>query len=232
MDAHLQHRIRRVGFELAHSSMGWLSAGYALVIMVALTAGFRTPARWVATHFWVLMPMTVASLAVGIVAHYFYQRWSRSLLHQVGVLRWRDRLVQHRSYTHEATVGLSILLLVGVGYSAAMFAAARASNRIVSECSAQFTAQLEADGAVDATALSRSSCECLGKIFFERNGVFRMALFDTRLLGKEDFAQVDEIDEALCMNAAFDAYPLAKRLATVPVFDSFSTKPNDTQTGQ
>jgi hypothetical protein len=137
------------------------------------------------------------------------QHWGRGTV--LGFLRRPGT----RSWKREATILMSILLVLAVGYLTAFRYASYTVQDLVGTCTARFEIELEgADMGPFAQALPRSLCKCLAQALLDKNGVVRLALVNRHWFEPVSLEPVTEADETVCINALWVPNPgLAKRLA-------------------
>jgi hypothetical protein len=150
--------------------------------------------------------MTNNKLISGVLA---VQHWGRGT-----VLRFLRR-PGTRSWKREATILMSILLVLTVGYLTVFRYASYTVQDLVGTCTARLEIELE-DADMDplARALPRSLCECLAQALLDKNGIVRLAMVNRRWFDPLSLEPVTEADETACVNVLWVPNAgLTKRLA-------------------
>ena len=150
--------------------------------------------------------MTNNKFISGVLA---VQHWGRGT-----VLRWLRR-PGTKSWTREASILMSIVLVLTVGYLTAFRYASYTVQDLVSTCTARFEIELEgADIDPLEEALPRSLCECLAQTLLDKNGIVRLAMVNRHWFDPQSLEPVTEAEEAFCINALWvPDSGLATRLA-------------------
>ncbi|BFT63177.1 hypothetical protein [Pseudomonas moorei] len=121
--------------------------------------------------------------------------WGRGTV--LRLLRWPGT----RSWKREATILMSILLTLTVGYLTAFRYASYTVQDLVGTCTARLEIELEgSDMAPLESALPRSLCQCLAQALLDKNGIVRLAMVNRHWFDPVSLEPVTEADETVCIN--------------------------------
>ncbi|MCX2888421.1 hypothetical protein OO258_09270 [Pseudomonas sp. DCB_BI] len=195
-------------------SLGWIVAIAALLVAAsvyqALSSSWRMPMRDPA----VLLSLLALSVALGWAVQRGVKRTVGKAIFNGQETGWQARLAFLRSITRESNVLMGTLLLLAVLGGATLWLAGRSVEQIVENCSATLQAQVQAPESEQLAALiGKPVCTCLAQTFLARNGVIRLALFNTPLQEVSGLRALTPADEQRCL-AQFDLLPEQGSAAT------------------
>ncbi|WP_232967991.1 hypothetical protein [Pseudomonas sp. CCOS 191] len=188
-------------------SLGWIVAIVALLVAAsvyrALSPSWRMPMRDPV----VLLSLLAWSVALGWAVQHGVKRTVGKTIFNGQESGWQARLALLRSISRESNVLMGMLLLLAVLGAATAWLAGRSVAQIVENCSANLQAQVQVPEDEQLAALvGKPVCTCLAQTFLERNGVIRLALFETPLQKVSGLRALTPADEQRCL-AQFDLVP-------------------------
>ena len=181
-------------------SLGWIAAIATLVVAASiyqvLGPAWQLPMRAPA----IVLALLALSAAVGLAAHRSFKSTVGKSIFSGQGRGWQARLAIVRDVARESNILLGMLLLLAVLGLGSLILASRSVQGIVSGCETNLQAQVDLpeDQAL-AALVAQPVCQCLAQTFLERNGVIRLALFNTPLLEVSAFKGVTEADERRCL---------------------------------
>lgn len=195
-------------------SLGWIVAIAAILLAAsvyrAVSPIWRMPMRDPA----VLLSLLALSVALGWVVQRGVKRTVGKTIFNGQESGWQARLAFLRSITRESNVLMGMLLLLAVLGGATIWLAGRSMAQIVENCTANLQAQVQVPEDEQLSALvGKPVCTCLAQTFLERNGVIRLALFETPMQEVSGLKALTPADEQRCL-AQFDLVPEEGRAVT------------------
>lgn len=195
-------------------SLGWIVAIITLFIAASaylgLSPAWRLPMRDPA----VLLTLLALSVALGWAVQRGVKRTIGKTIFNGQETGWQARLAFLSSVTRESNVLLVMLMLLGLAGGGTLWLAGRSVAQIVENCEANLRAQVETPEDEQLGALvGRPVCTCLAQTFLERNGVIRLALFETPMQEVSGLKALTPADEQRCLEQ-FDLLPEAARVTT------------------
>ncbi|HDS1754591.1 hypothetical protein [Pseudomonas sp. M5] len=181
-------------------SLGWIAAIATLVVAASsyqvLGPAWQLPMRAPA----IVLALLALSAAVGLAVHRSFKSTVGKTIFSGQGRGWQARLAIVRDVARESNILLGMLLLLAVLGLGSLILASRSVQGIVSGCETNLQAQVDLpeDQAL-AALVAKPVCQCLAQTFLERNGVIRLALFNTPLLEVSAFKGVTEADERRCL---------------------------------
>lgn len=181
-------------------SLGWIAAIATLVVAASiyqvLGPAWQLPMRAPA----IVVALLALSAAVGLAVHRSFKSTVGKTIFSGQGRGWQARLAIVRDVARESNILLGMLLLLAVLGLGSLILASRSVQGIVSGCETNLQAQVDLpeDQAL-AALVAQPVCQCLAQTFLERNGVIRLALFNTPLLEVSAFKGVTEADERRCL---------------------------------
>ena len=181
-------------------SLGWIAAIATLVVAASiyqvLGPAWQLPMRAPA----IVLALLALSAAVGLAVHRSFKSTVGKTIFSGQGRGWQARLAIVRDVARESNILLGMLLLLAVMGLGSLILASRSVQGIVSGCETNLQAQVDLpeDQAL-AALVAQPVCQCLAQTFLERNGVIRLALFNTPLLEVSAFKGVTEADERRCL---------------------------------
>lgn len=181
-------------------SLGWIAAIATLVVAASiyqvLGPAWQLPMRAPA----IVLALLALSAAVGLAVHRSFKGAVGKTIFSGQGRGWQARLAIVRDVARESNILLGMLLLLAVLGLGSLILASRSVQGIVSGCETNLQAQVDLpeDQAL-AALVAQPVCQCLAQTFLERNGVIRLALFNTPLLEVSAFKGVTEADERRCL---------------------------------
>ncbi|RRV46698.1 hypothetical protein [Pseudomonas sp. p106] len=181
-------------------SLGWIAAIATLVVAASiyqvLGPAWQLPMRAPA----IVLALLALSAAVGLAVHRSFKSTVGKTIFFGQGRGWQARLAIVRDVARESNILLGMLLLLAVLGLGSLILASRSVQGIVSGCETNLQAQVDLpeDQAL-AALVAQPVCQCLAQTFLERNGVIRLALFNTPLLEVSAFKGVTEADERRCL---------------------------------
>lgn len=188
-------------------SLGWIVAIVALLVATAvyrhLTPTWRLPMRDPV----VLLALLALSAALGWVVQRGVKRTVGKAIFTSEQSTWQDRLAFLRAVARESNALLATLLLLAVLGAGTVWLAGRSVAQIVDHCEASLQGQVQSPEDEQLSALiGKPVCTCLAQTFLDRNGVIRLALFDTPLQEVSGLKALTPADEQRCLEQ-FDLLP-------------------------
>jgi hypothetical protein len=183
------------------SSFGLLAGIASFVVLMSLAAWLEQAYDWMLSAPFTLAAFLLVSMATGIVVqHRFTVRLGDALFNSPAQ-GWQRAWHRLSSWARESNIFLAILLALCVGFPITMFYAVRSVQTIVRDCQQNLEARTQVfEEQGPTTSFSRPLCECLSRQFLRKNGVVRLALFNTRILAITDFKGVTPRDEQTCVD--------------------------------
>ena len=181
-------------------SLGWIAAIATLVVAASiyqvLGPAWQLPMRAPA----IVLALLALSAAVGLAVHRSFKSTVGKTIFSGQGRGWQARLAIVRDVARASNILLGMLLLLAVLGLGSLILASRSVQGIVSGCETNLQAQVDLpeDQAL-AALVAQPVCQCLAQTFLERNGVIRLALFNTPLLEVSAFKGVTEADERRCL---------------------------------
>jgi len=196
-------------------SLGVIVAIFALLVVVAayrsLSPNWRLPMQ----HPLMLLALLALCVALGWVVQRGVKRTVGKTIFNGQATGWQARLAFLRSVTQESNVLLSMLLLLALLAGGTLWLAGRSVDRIVENCTDSLQARVNTLEDEKLTALvGKPVCTCLAQTFLDRNGVIRLALFETPMREVSAYKALTADDEQRCLEQ-FDLLPEEAR-ATLP----------------
>jgi hypothetical protein len=210
-----QARVKlRAWMHRPRGSVGWIVAIATLLIAAsvyrAVSPSWRMPMRDPA----VLLSLLALCVALGWAVQRGVKRTVGKAIFNGQETGWQARLAFLRSITRESNVLMGMLLLLAVLGGATVWLAGRSVAQIVENCSANLQAQVQAPENEQLAALvGKPVCTCLAQTFLQRNGVIRLALFETPMQEVSGLKALTPADEQRCL-AQFDLLPEEGRADT------------------
>jgi len=194
----------RAWMQRPRGSVGWIVAIATLLIAAsvyrAVSPSWRMPMRDPA----VLLSLLALCVALGWAVQRGVKRTVGKAIFNGQETGWQARLAFLRSITRESNVLMGMLLLLAVLGAATVWLAGRSVAQIVENCSANLLAQVQVPENEQLAALvGKPVCTCLAQTFLQRNGVIRLALFETPMQDVSGLKALTPADEQRCL-AQFD----------------------------
>lgn len=188
-------------------SLGWIVALVALLLMAAAYRAL-SPAWQLAMHEpLVLLALLGLSVGLGLTVQRGVKRTVGKAIFNGQEAGWQARLAFLRSITRESNILLLMLLLMALLGAGTLWLAGRSVAQIVASCEANLQAQVDTAKDEQLTELvGKPVCTCLARMFLERNGVFRLALFTTPMQEVSGLKALTTVDEQRCLEQ-FDLLP-------------------------
>ncbi|WP_248920083.1 hypothetical protein [Pseudomonas entomophila] len=185
-------------------SLGWIVAIAALLLAASVyrtvSPSWRMPMRDPA----VLLSVLALSVALGWAVQRGVKRTVGKAIFNGRETGWQARLAFLRSITRESNVLMGMLLLLAVLGGATVWLAGRSVEQIVENCTTNLQAQVQApEDEQLAAVVGKPVCTCLAQTFLKRNGVIRLALFETPMQQVSGLQALTPADEQRCL-AQFD----------------------------
>lgn len=188
-------------------SLGWILAIVVLLLATSVYRGLSPTWRLIMHDPAVLLAILALSVAVGWAVQRGVRRTVGKAIFNGQETGWQDRLAFLRSVARESNlllVMLACLALLGTG---TLGLAGRSVAQIAANCEANLQAQVDTPEHEKLNALvGRPVCTCLAQRFMTRNGILRMALFETPLQGVTGLKALTPDDEQRCLEQ-FDLLP-------------------------
>lgn len=197
----------RAWMQRPRGSLGWLVAIVVLLITASayriLSPAWRLPMRDPA----VLLALLAFSVALGCAVQRGVKRTVGKAIFSGQEASWQPRLAFLHAITRESDILLVILLLLALLGGGTLWLAGRSVAHIVDSCETNLQAQVDTPEAEKLTVLvGKPVCTCLAQTFLERNGVIRMALFETPMREVSGLKALTLVDEERCLEQ-FDLFP-------------------------
>lgn len=201
-------------------SLGWLAAIATLVVVASLYQvlgpAWQLPMRAPA----IVLAVLALSAAVGLAVHRSFKGAVGKTIFAGQGTGWQARLALARGVARESNILLGMLLLLAVLGTGTLVFASRSVQGIVSGCETNLQAQVDLpEDQAFAALVAHPVCQCLAQTFLDRNGVIRLALFNTPLLEVSAFKGVTAADERQCLEQ-LDLLPEAAAAASPQASDS------------
>jgi hypothetical protein len=197
----------------------WVNCGVAsFVVLLSIATWFGPESDPLKGHPSMVLLLAAGSAVIGvIVQHRFTSRVGKGIF-GAPTNEWQRKAALNRTYARESNITLCLIVLLSMGYPLTLFFATRSTQTIIDACKSSLDAQLYARGKDDGVpSIALPVCQCLSKVFLNKNGVVRLALFDTPLMAPEDFNRVTEFDEARCVDSVIQSTPDLASRPDVPV---------------
>ncbi|MFK8329870.1 hypothetical protein M2D63_007645 [Pseudomonas sp. BJa5] len=183
-------------------SFGAIAGVGSFVVLVSIASAFEGVAQLLTARPWVLAGFIAISLGVGVIVQHRYTVLVGKAIFAPGASGWRNRVGRMTSWARESNLVLCLLLAVAVGYPATLYFAARSLRTIVAACETNLNDQLAIPGEGGRSLpIAAPVCQCLAQVFLDRNGMVRLALFETAALEVTDYQGISEEDEQHCLDA-------------------------------
>ncbi|PSS58715.1 hypothetical protein [Pseudomonas sp. BBP2017] len=187
-------------------SFGIVAAVVSFVLLASIATGFEGVAALVTAKPWILLGFVAISLAIGVVVQHRYTLLVGKAIFSPGAKGWRQTMERLSTWAKESNIALCLLIAVGVGYPTTLYFAARSVRTIVAACEVNLSDKLGLPGEGERSIpIASPLCACLSQLFLDRNGVLRLALFNTSVLDVTDFQGITEEDEQQCLNRVIPA---------------------------
>ena len=201
-------------------SLGWIAAIATLVVAASvyqvLGPAWRLPMRAPV----IVLAVLALSAAVGLAVHRCFKGAVGETIFSEQGTGWQARLALIRGVARESNIMLGMLLLLAVLGISTLVLASRSVQGIVSGCETHLQAQIDLpEDRAFAALVAKSVCQCLAQTFLDRNGVIRLALFNTPLLEVRAFEGVTAADERQCLEQ-LDLLPEATDAASPQASES------------
>ncbi len=196
-------------------SLGWIVVILALLVVAFayqwLSPSWRLPMQ----HPLVLLALLALCLALGWVVQRGVKRTVGKAIFNGQSTGWQARLAFLRSIIQESNVLLGLLLFLALLGGGTLWLAGRSVDSIVERCAANLQAQVASSEDEQLTALlGKPVCTCMAQTFLDRNGLIRLALFETPMREVSAYKALTADDEQRCLEQ-FDLLPEAAP-ATAP----------------
>lgn len=200
----------RAWLKRPRGSFGVIAGVVSFVVLVSIASGFEGVAPLLTARPWMLSGFAAISLGVGVIVQHRYTVLVGKAIFNAGAPGWRDKVERMATCAKESNLVLCLLLAVGVGYPTTLYYAARSIRVIAAACEANLSDKLLIPGE-EGRSISIASpvCQCLSQVFLDRNGVVRLALFDTSVLDVTDYQGITEEDEQHCLDRVIAGGPPA-----------------------
>lgn len=181
-------------------SLGWVAAIVFFMTSASLYRAFQ-PASLLTIHEpLVLLSLAVFSAIVGLAVQRRFTRSVGETIFANGSSGWQRKLTLLNAAARESNVLLGTLVLLALLGTSILWLAGRSVEHIVNACEANLQAQIDTpNGGPLVAMIAKPVCQCLAQVFLDRNGVIRLALFDTSVLEVTAFKGVTETDEQRCL---------------------------------
>ncbi|WP_313712356.1 hypothetical protein [Pseudomonas sp.] len=195
-------------------SLGWIVAIVALLLAASAYHGLSPSWRMPMHDPAVLLALLALAVALGWVVQRGVKRTVGKAIFNGQETGWQARLAFLRSVARESNILLVTLLSLALLGTGILWLAGRSVAQIVATCEANLQAQVNVPEDEKLTALvGRPVCTCLAQTFVARNGVMRMALFDTPMHDMSGLKALTRDDEQRCLER-FDLLPEAPQVIT------------------
>ncbi|UVL64220.1 hypothetical protein LOY54_13420 [Pseudomonas sp. B21-032] len=183
------------------ASFGIIAGVVSFVVLVSIAGWFDGAVELLTAKPWILLGFVAISLCVGAIVQHRYTLLVGKAIFSPGSTGWRHKVDRISTYAKESNLVLCFLIALGVGYPTTLYYAARSIRTIVAACETNLNDQLAFLGEGGrSVSISSPICLCLSEVFLERNGVLRLALFNTSVFEVSDFQGITEEDEQQCLN--------------------------------
>lgn len=200
----------RTWLKRPRGSFGVIAGVVSFVVLVSIASGFEGVAPLLTARPWMLSGFAAISLGVGVIVQHRYTVLVGKAIFNAGAPGWRDKVERMATCAKESNLVLCLLLAVGVGYPTTLYYAARSIRVIAAACEANLSDKLLIPGEEGGSiSIASPVCQCLSQVFLDRNGVVRLALFDTSVLDVTDYQGITEEDEQHCLDRVIAGGPPA-----------------------
>lgn len=207
-------------------SFGFITGVVSFVVLLSIATWFGPEADPLMAHPSIIFLLAAGSAAIGGFVQHRYTLAVGKGIFGAATPVWRRKVEINRTFARESNIVLCLILLLGMGYPLILIFATRSTATIVNACKSSLDTQLYTRGEYDEfPSISLPVCQCLSKVFLDRNGVLRLALFNTPLLDAEDFKKVTEIDEARCVDLVIRSQPDLAASPNVPWISAPRSQP-------
>ncbi|WP_228533514.1 hypothetical protein [Pseudomonas sp. UFMG81] len=190
-------------------SLGWIVGIVTLLVAASAYQAVSPPWRLPLQSPAVLLTLLALSVALGWAVQRAMKRTVGKAIFTGRATHWQARLGFLRSVSRESNILLGMLVLLALLSAATLWLAGRSVAHIVERCEANLQAQVDIPGDARLGAVvGKPVCTCLAQTFLDRNGVIRLALFETPLQGVSTFEPLTPVDEQRCLEQ-FDLLPQA-----------------------
>jgi hypothetical protein len=149
-----------------------------------------------------LTAFLLVSMGTGVIVQHRYTLHIGDVIFNSPAPGWQHAWHRLATRAKESNILLAILLALCIGFPITMFYAVRSIQTIVRDCQQDLEAQAQMyEEQVPTTSFSGPLCECLSQQFLRKNGVVRLALFNSRILDITDFEGVTPTDEQACLDS-------------------------------
>ncbi|MNO97477.1 hypothetical protein D3C76_891860 [compost metagenome] len=188
-------------------SLGWIVAILVLLLAASAYRGLSPTWRLPMHNPAVMLALLTLSVALGWAVQRGVKRTVGKAIFNGQETGWQARLAFLRSVARESNILLVVLLCLALLGTSTLWLAGRSVTQIVANCEANLQAQVDIPEDEKLTALvGKPVCTCLAQTFMERNGVLRMALFETPMQEVSGLKVLTADDEQRCLEQ-FDLLP-------------------------
>ncbi|WP_323055019.1 MULTISPECIES: hypothetical protein [unclassified Pseudomonas] len=188
-------------------SLGWIVAILVLLLAASAYRGLSPTWRLPMHTPVVMLALLTLSVALGWAVQRGVKRTVGKAIFNGLETGWQARLAFLRSVARESNILLVVLLCLALLGTSTLWLAGRSVTQIVANCEANLQAQVDIPEDEKLTALvGKPVCTCLAQTFMERNGVLRMALFETPMQEVSGLKVLTADDEQRCLEQ-FDLLP-------------------------
>ncbi|MDD2026488.1 hypothetical protein QCL51_12610 [Pseudomonas sp. LTR0] len=196
-------------------SLGWIVAILVLLLAASAYHGLSPTWRLPMHDPAVILALLALSVALGWAVQRGVKRTVGRAIFNGQETGWQARLAFLRSVARESNILLVVLLCLGLLGTGALWLAGRSVTQIVANCEANLQAQVDVPEYEKlSTLVGKPVCTCLAQTFMKRNGVLRMALFETPMQEVSGLKVLTPDDEQRCLKQ-FDLLPEEPQ-ATMP----------------
>jgi hypothetical protein len=187
------------------SSFGLLAGIASFLLLMSLAVWFQDAFDLMLNAPLVLAGFLIVSMCAGVIVQYRFTLRLGDAVFNSTAQGWQYTSRRLSAWARESNILLAILLAMCIGFPTTMFYAVRSIQTIIRDCQEDLEAQAQFFEEQGPTiSLSKPLCECLSQQLLRRNGVVRLALFNTRILNIEDFEGVTPTDEQLCLDSVLE----------------------------
>lgn len=184
------------------SSFGLLAGIASFVVLMSLAAWLEQAYDLMLSAPFILVAFLLVSVGSGIIVQHRFTLRLGDTIFNSPAQGWQRAWQRLSTWARESNILLAILLALCIGFPVTMFYAVQSIQTIVKDCQQDLEAQAQMyEEQIPTTSFSRPLCECLSQQFLRKNGVVRLALFNTRILDITDFEGVTPTDEQVCLNS-------------------------------
>jgi hypothetical protein len=188
-------------------SLGWIVAILVLLLAASAYRGLSPTWRLPMYNPAVMLALLTLSVALGWAVQRGVKRTVGKAIFNGQETGWQARLAFLRSVARESNILLVVLLCLALLGTGTLWLAGHSVTQIVANCEANLQAQVDIHEDEKLTALvGKPVCTCLAQTFMERNGVLRMALFETPMQEVSGLKVLTAEDEQRCLEQ-FDLLP-------------------------